>query len=660
MAVTAEDKARLSQADQQKLADLSTAWTNAKTQAERDSIAAQGKAIRNNAGYDSNADGTYKGELSSSKTTTQPTTQAKTSSSSGSSSTYAGGTTSSSGTKTNTSTVSNTQKSTSTNTTQQAKQGTVSTDTNYTGYTYTGGTTQQGSKGSNVTAIQNALNYLGGYDLGTFGASGNGVDGTFGAKTTEAIKQFQRENGLVVDGIVGAKTGAKLQEAVNNKMSGGGTTQTQKAVEVKVKAEPITVYRITGVDEYGNVQFSPIQGSITYDENGGGHTTIDGDSLQNGDCVQGADGTWWFYDAELGHGVKQAEWEAKYADTLTNNANNTKQEQPISTLSKDQAVQELYNELFNEGANQFLDEAGNLKLDDFLSWYEAQALAQERSNPLYNQALQQSLSNIDKQAIKSGFYGQLPTEALKNQATAEIEAQRNADIMDLANQLVGESRDSAMDKLNALLSAKDSDVNSLLQLLSLAQEYETGSNAGTTGMVSNGTINFGTPDSTPTKYSTTTTTQNNTNKATYDNGNLTKDEVKELQKALGMTGSDVDGYYGSKTREAAKNLDANTAYNTYVGKAYGNNGKATLDFNQSEGAWTMNLGGNRTTYNNVGELLRALQNNNVTNYEELGQQIVNDMLSVLEQTYSGQALNTQLQLLQKQLNDAGFDIQITQ
>lgn len=42
--------------------------------------------------------------------------------------------------------------------------------------------------------------------------SGN-IDGKIGGKTIEAIKQFQRDNNLKVDGIVGAGTWAQLKNA---------------------------------------------------------------------------------------------------------------------------------------------------------------------------------------------------------------------------------------------------------------------------------------------------------------------------------------------------------------------------------------------------------------------------------------------------------------
>lgn len=52
--------------------------------------------------------------------------------------------------------------------------------------------------------------------------------------------------------------------------------------------------------------------------------------------------------------------------------------------------------------------------------------------------------------------------------------------------------------------------------------------------------------------------------ATYDNGGLTTDQVKALQKALGVT---QDGKYGSGSKKAAGGLDAKAAYDKYVGSS---------------------------------------------------------------------------------------------
>ena len=56
---------------------------------------------------------------------------------------------------------------------------------------------KQGSKGADVKKMQQKLKNWGYYK--------GSVDGIFGAKTKEAVKYFQRRNGLVADGIVGKK-----------------------------------------------------------------------------------------------------------------------------------------------------------------------------------------------------------------------------------------------------------------------------------------------------------------------------------------------------------------------------------------------------------------------------------------------------------------------
>ncbi len=67
------------------------------------------------------------------------------------------------------------------------------------------GVLQKGSKGEQVKALQRML-YAMGYQLGTK----NPVDGDFGAKTDAAVRAYQKDAGLTVDGIVGEKTWSSL------------------------------------------------------------------------------------------------------------------------------------------------------------------------------------------------------------------------------------------------------------------------------------------------------------------------------------------------------------------------------------------------------------------------------------------------------------------
>ncbi len=68
-------------------------------------------------------------------------------------------------------------------------------------------TLRKGDKGEYVKEAQTFLKNLG-YDLGRWG-----VDGDFGSATLEAVKAFQRDNGLTQDGVIGTLTWDKLQNA---------------------------------------------------------------------------------------------------------------------------------------------------------------------------------------------------------------------------------------------------------------------------------------------------------------------------------------------------------------------------------------------------------------------------------------------------------------
>lgn len=65
-------------------------------------------------------------------------------------------------------------------------------------------TIRRGNHGELVKQLQTKLNAIG-YDIGICG-----IDGDFGTATEKAVKQFQKDHGLTVDGVVGPKTWAAL------------------------------------------------------------------------------------------------------------------------------------------------------------------------------------------------------------------------------------------------------------------------------------------------------------------------------------------------------------------------------------------------------------------------------------------------------------------
>lgn len=89
-------------------------------------------------------------------------------------------------------------------------------------------TFRQGSTGDVVRQIQTKLKNWG-YYTGV-------VDGIYGAKTTEAIKYFQRKNNLVADGLCGIRT----QQAMGIFLSTTSSSATQSNADLELLARLIS------------------------------------------------------------------------------------------------------------------------------------------------------------------------------------------------------------------------------------------------------------------------------------------------------------------------------------------------------------------------------------------------------------------------------------
>ena len=83
------------------------------------------------------------------------------------------------------------------------------------------GSLRIGSRGSEVTKLQNALKDLGFYTMK--------VDGIYGKGTRSAVMQYQRKNGLKADGIAGPKTQGKLY-------AGSGSSASSAASSAKTSS----------------------------------------------------------------------------------------------------------------------------------------------------------------------------------------------------------------------------------------------------------------------------------------------------------------------------------------------------------------------------------------------------------------------------------------
>lgn len=105
---------------------------------------------------------------------------------------------------------------------------------------------KKGCKGVDVKDMQDALIKLG-YDLGSYGA-----DGDFGSDTQKAVKQFQKDHGLTVDGEFGTRSYATLILEFNNVKPAEAKDVLITGNSVNVRSAPNTDGRILGVAHKGD------------------------------------------------------------------------------------------------------------------------------------------------------------------------------------------------------------------------------------------------------------------------------------------------------------------------------------------------------------------------------------------------------------------------
>ena len=234
-----------------------------------------------------------------------------------------------------------------------------------------------------------------------------------------------------------------------------------------------------------------------------------------------------------------------------------------------------------------------------------------------------------------------------------------------------DDRETALAKLDAQLKAKQVDIDSILSLINLAQQYGSeGTIGGTSGMISNSSsgllsgvgttgtltngINAGTAGGASAGSSAATGTgttagasagssagsasssgskSSGSKSPGFNNGGLSSDQVKALQRALkdrGLYSGAIDGYYGPQSSKATGGLGAKAAYEKYVTNSAKAGGAASgaipdqhlgypsntwsrtqLDYSPDEGIFSWN----GRTYHSMDDLARAMEAAGVTQSE---------------------------------------------
>lgn len=122
---------------------------------------------------------------------------------------------------------------------------------------------KNGSKGALVKTVQTKLKNWGYYT--------GAVDGIYGPKTVQAVKYFQRKNGLTQDGVVGAKTAAAMgvtltsasASSAGGSYSSGDSYLLAKCIYAEARGEPYTGQVAVGAVILNRVRSSKFPNSIS-------------------------------------------------------------------------------------------------------------------------------------------------------------------------------------------------------------------------------------------------------------------------------------------------------------------------------------------------------------------------------------------------------------
>lgn len=207
----------------------------------------------------------------------------------------------------------------------------------------------------------------------------------------------------------------------------------------------------------------------------------DGNAIDSGDLVYGSDGLSYLkstgeslgqiaqrmgldtsnYAFAVGRGNDMRYYTLNGEEITGANAGLTKE------WTQDKLLDKLYNAIMDAGYNNVP------KLSDYdtLTWEQALAQAGEQMNGQYDQKLDNTLDSLNQKALETGFYGQLPTEALRQQAAASNEVERQSAINDLARSLMSDSRDYAQTQLTADTQTSQNRVSTIQQIYNMLAEY---------------------------------------------------------------------------------------------------------------------------------------------------------------------------------------------
>lgn len=428
---------------------------------------------------------------------------------------------------------------------------------------------RSGSTGEDVKKLQNAL--IGaGYDVGKSGA-----DGIYGANTESAVRKYQQANGLSVDGIAGELTLGKLYAPPSASVNGTGNT-----------TPPVPDYSQYAYDPTSNTAYQEALKALQ--EAHGKLPTYQGtfdqklkdiyDKIMNRDKFS--------YDLN-GDALYQ-----QYKDQYTTQG----KQAMMDTLGQAYALTGGYGNSYAQTVGQQTYQGYLQGLNDKIP--ELYSLALDKYNR-DGQDLLNQYSMIGDMA--DAEYSRYQDELNKYWQNLTYQKQLADDAYNKGYQNWYQSYQMGVDADNAAYQKQQDAYNRLVSLITTTGHTPTEAELRAAGMSSGEAAAYKSYYDKQNTPSYSGGSNYSGGGGGYDNDGLGEYQIRELQKALGVT---VDGMYGEESKNKAGGLSAKEAYDKYV---LGEEGDEPGDEPGGDGG---NTGFTGTTYS---EAVAYMRSNNIPN-----------------------------------------------
>lgn len=404
---------------------------------------------------------------------------------------------------------------------------------------------QNGSKGNDVLELQKLLNQNG-YNLAE--------NGSYDAKTLEAVKDYQQKNNLTVDGIVGTKTWGALTSASNKSTSGNTSTSTNTSASTLQAAPDYSKYSYDASADtaYQQALAALQQASAavpTYKASYDDQLREIYDKIVNREKFSydlNSDALYQQYADQYQMMGQQAMMDTMgQVAALTGGYGNS-----YASTAGNQAYQAYLQQLNNvvpELYGMALDQY-NAEGDKLLTQYSMLGDMADDEYGKYQDALAQYWQNVNYQkqnaddAYDRGYTDWLNSYQMGVDAENTAYSKQQAEYEKLVSLITSTGYAPTAAELEAAGMSKD-------QAAAYADYYKK-QNTVTTGSKSSGGGGGRNSDD-----------NKKLGKGNgFDNGDVTTGNIKVMQRVLGV---DADGKWGTKTTDAAGGLTADKAWDLY-------------------------------------------------------------------------------------------------